>query len=87
METAGSSNGSLQLRLFSKWDLFLKEIICSQRERIVSFKSSSLYFEKSLLPHEVTSLECFYFKTNYVRNESYAIKYATEERSGSVLEL
>ena len=34
--------------------------ICSQRERILSFKSSSLRYGKSLLPHKVSSLECYY---------------------------
>ena len=29
-----------------KWKLPLKERICSQRERILSFKSSSLYYGK-----------------------------------------
>ena len=40
-ETTVSSNGSLQLRPFSKWKLLLKERICSQREQILSFMSSS----------------------------------------------
>ena len=31
-ETTVSSNDSLQLRPFSKWELLLKERICSQRE-------------------------------------------------------
>ena len=31
-----------------------------ERERIISFKSSSIWYEKSLLPHWVTSLECYY---------------------------
>ena len=34
----------------------LKERICSQSEQILSYKSSSLY-GKSVLPHEVMSLE------------------------------
>ena len=50
-ETTESSSTSLQLRPFSKWDLLLKEIICSKRERIISFNSSSLLNEKSLLSH------------------------------------
>ena len=41
-ETTGSSNDSLQLHPFSKWKLLLKERICSKRERILSFMSSSL---------------------------------------------
>ena len=43
-----SSNDSLQVRPFSNGELLLKERICSQRERILSFKSSSLRYEKSL---------------------------------------
>ena len=49
MESTVSSNGSLQLRPFSKWELLLKERICSQRERILSFKSSFLRYGKSLI--------------------------------------
>ena len=33
-ENTGSSNDSLQLCPFSKWELLLKERICSQRKRI-----------------------------------------------------
>ena len=40
-ETTGSSSDSLQLRPFSKWELLVMERICSQRELILSFKSSS----------------------------------------------
>ena len=32
MKTTGSSSDSLQLGLFLKWELLLKERICSQRE-------------------------------------------------------
>ena len=46
---------------FSKWELLLKERICSQRELILSSKSSSLKYGKSLLRHKVSSLECYYF--------------------------
>ena len=60
-ETTVSSNYSLQVCPFSKWELLLKERICSQRERILSFKSSSLRYGKSLLPHLVSSIECYYF--------------------------
>ena len=42
-------------------ELLLKERICFQRERILSFKSSSLRHGKSLLPHKVSSIECYYF--------------------------
>ena len=42
-------------------ELLLKERICSERERILSFKSSSLRHGKSLLPHQVSSIECYYF--------------------------
>ena len=47
-ETTGSSSDSLQLRPFSKWELLIKERICSQRKRILSFKSSSLWYGNSL---------------------------------------
>ena len=47
-ETAGSSSASLQSNPFSKWELFLKERIDSQRERILSFKSSFLFNGESL---------------------------------------
>ena len=40
-----------QLRPFSIWELLYKERICSQRERILSYNSSSLWYGKSLLPH------------------------------------
>ena len=43
--TTVSSNNSLQVRPFSKWELLSKERICSQREQILSFKSSSLRYE------------------------------------------
>ena len=60
-ETTGSSSDSFHLHSFSKWELLLEERICSQREQILSLKSSSLRYGKSLLPHWVTSLECCYF--------------------------
>ena len=51
----------------------IKKISCSnqpstkfqllQRERILSFKSSSLRYRKSLLPHKASSLECYFFIT------------------------
>ena len=41
-ETTGSGIYSLQSRPFSKWELLLMERIGSQRERILSFMSSSL---------------------------------------------
>ena len=43
-------------------------------EQILSFKSSFLWYDKSLLPHWVTSLECYYFyyACAYLRNGSYA---------------
>ena len=49
-ETTVSSSVFFQLRPFSEWVLLLKERICSQREQIPSFKSSSLWYGKSLLP-------------------------------------
>ena len=51
--------------LFSKSELFLKERNCSQGERILSIKSSSLWYGRSLLPHYVISLECYYFYCAY----------------------
>ena len=42
-------------------ELLLKERICSQMDRILSFKSSSLWHGKSLLPYKVTSLEYYFF--------------------------
>ena len=39
----------------------LKERICSQKKRIHSFKSSSLWYWKSFLPYCVTSLEYYHF--------------------------
>ena len=45
-ETTGSSSYSFQSSPFSKWELLLKERIRSQRERILSVKSSSVWFEK-----------------------------------------
>ena len=58
---------------FSKLELLLKERICSHRERILSFKRSSLWYGKSLLPHWMTSLECYYFyyARAYLCNGSY----------------
>ena len=50
-ETTGSSSGSFQLLSFSKWELLLKERIRSQRKRILSFKSSFLWYGKALLPY------------------------------------
>ena len=50
-ETTGSGNDSLQLRPFSKWELLFKERICSQWERILSFKSSFLWYGNHVLPH------------------------------------
>ena len=44
------SSDSLQKRPFSKWELLLKERICSHRERILSFMSSSLWYENHFYP-------------------------------------
>ena len=52
----------------SKWELLLKERICSQRERFFSFTSSSLWYGKSLLPTYVLHLEIindFYIPTQW----------------------
>ena len=54
-EATVSSNDSLKLHPFSKWKRLQKERICSQRARILLFKSSSLRYGKSLLPHKVSS--------------------------------
>ena len=59
-ETTESSSGSFQLSPVSKLELLLEERICSQRVRILSLKRRSLWNEKSLLPHQVTSLKCYY---------------------------
>ena len=50
-ETTGSSSDSLHLHPFSKWELLLKERISPQRQLILSFKISSYWYGKSLLPH------------------------------------
>ena len=60
-ETTGSIIDSQELYPFLKLELLFKERICCQRERILSFKSSSLWIGKSLSPHLVSSLECCYF--------------------------
>ena len=46
---------------------FSKSKKCSQREQIFSFKSCPSWCDTPLLPHWVTSLECYYFITQ-VRN-------------------
>ena len=47
------------------WTAFLIQVPSSlrvpQRERILSYKNSSLRYGKSLLPHYVSSLECYDF--------------------------
>ena len=45
-ETTGTSSDSLQSRPFSKKELLLKETVCSQRERILSFKEQFLFVWK-----------------------------------------
>ena len=51
-ETTGSISNSLQLRPFSKWELLmLPEGAIFVWEQILFFKSSSLCYRKSLLPH------------------------------------
>ena len=47
-ETTRSSNVSLQFRPFSKLELLFRERICFQRERALSFMSSSLKYGKTL---------------------------------------
>ena len=43
-ETSWSSSDYLQLPPFSKWELLLKERICSQRDQILSFLVLFLMF-------------------------------------------
>ena len=59
-ETTRSSKDSPQLRT-AAMGTSLKGKIRSQRERNLSFKSSLLWYGKSLKPHTMTSLECYYF--------------------------
>ena len=59
-------------------ELLFKTRIRSQRERIPFFKSSSLWFGKSLLPHWVTSLECYYFNTHVNTNKQCQIHVITK---------
>ena len=42
----GTSLKGKNLIFLSKWELLLKERICSQRERILSFKISFLWYGK-----------------------------------------
>ena len=42
-------------------DKLHEKLLFSQREQILSFKSSFLWYDKSLLPHWMTSLECYFF--------------------------
>ena len=80
----GTSSDSLQLCPFLKWKLILKGRICSQRllsyGAILSFNSSSNWYGNSLLPHWMTSLECYYFyyARASLRNGSYAYVIGTE---------
>ena len=43
-----------------KLELLIKERICAQRETILSYKSRSLWYGKSILPNKSSSLECYY---------------------------
>ena len=52
---------------FSKWELLLKKRICSQREQILSFKSSSLWYVKSLTTLGDLPRMCTFLNT-HVRN-------------------
>ena len=58
-EATASSNDSLQLRPFSKWELLFKDRICPQREGILSFMSSSLYTQKK----KFSQYLCFLIKS------------------------
>ena len=74
-EITGSSNDSLQLHLYSKWELLLKERICSHGERILSFVSSSLKYGKSLYHIRWPPLNVTIFITHVrnLRNGCYAM--------------
>ena len=49
---------------FSKLELLLKDRICSQREQILSFKSSSIWYGKSLLIRKWPPLNVTIFITH-----------------------
>ena len=51
----------LLLRLFSKWELLLKEIFSPRRSEVFPLRAVPYGIIKSLLPAWVTSLECCYF--------------------------
>ena len=65
------SSDSHQLCPFSKWGLLFKERICSQREQILSFKSSPFWYEKRLLLHYVICLECVQFSVRTCFNANW----------------
>ena len=77
METTASSKDSLQLCSFSKWELHLKEKICSQREQILSFKSSSLRYGNHFyhIRRPPLSVTIFITHSCIMRNRSYAIAF------------
>ena len=74
-ETTVSSNASLQLPPFSKWELLLKERIFSQREQIFSFKSSSLRYGNDFyhIRSAPLSVTIFIMHVRILHNMSYAI--------------
>ena len=69
-ETTGSGSDSLQLRPFSKWKLLLKERTCSQRERILFFKSNSLSILLKL-PFALKNSKTVYL-TRFFSTQSYS---------------
>ena len=69
-EATGTSSGYLQARPFSKWELLLKERIFSQREQILSFKSS-------LWNNRWPPLNVYFF--HFVRKASYANDNGTSD--------
>ena len=65
-ETTESSIYSLQLHPFSKWKLLLKERICSQSERILSFKRSSLWYGSHFYHSRLPPLNATFLLRTYV---------------------
>ena len=54
-ETTGSSSDSLQLRPFSKWELLLKDRICSLWEQIEYAPSGSKFFPLRAVPYDMAN--------------------------------
>ena len=68
-ETPKISIDSHQLCLYSKWGLILKERICSQWERILSFKNSLDNMKQRFFTLNVYN---FYHAPAFLCNGSYA---------------